>query len=377
MGRPKGIPAHNKKTKEQFIADAITVHGGRYDYSEIDYIDCRTKIVIICKEHGRFLQTPTSHLSQRGCQKCSNKNLSKEDFILKAKSIHGNKYDYSNINYKNQTTKILINCLSHGTFDSLPSAHIGCKKQGCPKCSTVSKKNKLSRTQASFIKEVKIVHGNQYDYSESVYTKKKNKIAIICKKHGVFYQMAEAHMDGHGCRYCSADIGGVKSNTKTFIRKAINLFGDEYDYSQVDYINARTKVDIACGIHGIFSITPNGHLGGSGCPICKASKGERFISMELSDMGIRFERQKRFEDIPNHRFDFYLPDINMCIEYDGIQHYEPTKHFGGITQYLIRKKRDEKKNQFCRISGIAMHRIRYDQDIKTELHSVIGGVKIA
>ena len=125
--------ANNIPTIQEFIEKAKQIHGNKYDYSKVNYINAHTKIIIICKKHGKFLQRPNGHLSGRGCSKCSGKNLTTKEFVEKAKRIHGNKYNYFEVNYYGASKKVIIICRIHGQFLQLPSGHlIG---HGCPKCS--------------------------------------------------------------------------------------------------------------------------------------------------------------------------------------------------------------------------------------------------
>lgn len=124
-----------KLTTEEFTKRAKQIHGDKYDYSLVDYKNARTKVKIICPEHGEFEQTPTAHLNNnQGCKKCYDKkqSLTTEQFIEKAKIIHGDKYDYSLVDYKNGKTKVKIICPNHGMFEQQPRAHLDV--QGCPKC---------------------------------------------------------------------------------------------------------------------------------------------------------------------------------------------------------------------------------------------------
>jgi hypothetical protein len=142
---------------ELFIAKANKIHGNRYNYSKVNYINAKTKITIICRDHGEFYQTPSNHLSNYNCQKCAkNFQLNTESFIEKAKCIHNNKYDYSKVNYINTDTQIIIICKEHGEFTQIPDFHIN-RKCGCPKCSN----NKVELID--FIKKANI-HDNKYDY---------------------------------------------------------------------------------------------------------------------------------------------------------------------------------------------------------------------
>ena len=126
--------------REHFIEKAYTVHGNKYDYSKVEYYNCKEKVCIICPEHGEFWQTPDNHLQGRGCPICRYISSSKKntkninDFIKKAEEVHNKKYDYSKVEYKNNSTKVCIICPEHGEFWQTPTVHID-KKQGCPKCS--------------------------------------------------------------------------------------------------------------------------------------------------------------------------------------------------------------------------------------------------
>lgn len=186
---------HNNKT-EIFIAKAKKIHGERYDYSKVNYTNAKTKINIICKEHGEFLQTPSNHLSNYNCQKCANNYKSDTlSFIEKAKIIHNNKYDYSNVSYINADTPVTIICQEHGEFNQIPDFHIN-RKCGCPKCS-----NKVDLIE--FIKRANKIHNNKYDYSKVEYSNNRNYVIIICKKHGEFNQTPDIHINHKcGCPSC-------------------------------------------------------------------------------------------------------------------------------------------------------------------------------
>ena len=122
-----------KKTKEEFIKGARKKHGDKYDYSKVDYVNKRTKVCIICHEHGEFWQTPSSHLQGKGCPICGGTStLTKEELIKKARKVHDNKYNYTKVEYVNNKTKVCIICPEHGEFWQTPYDHFyGC---GCPKC---------------------------------------------------------------------------------------------------------------------------------------------------------------------------------------------------------------------------------------------------
>ncbi|MFA5586475.1 MAG: hypothetical protein WDA02_08030 [Saccharofermentanales bacterium] len=294
-----------KSNKEEFINKSNEKHNHKYDYSLVDYINSKTKVKIICKEHGIFEQTPSSHLSGRNCPFCSLENNKTQinDFINKSSHIHKNKYDYSLVNYKNTYTKV----------------------------------------------------------------------KIICPTHGIFKQKPSSHLNGNGCIKCS---GTNKYSTKDFIDKCNKVHNNKYDYSLVNYINGKTKIKIICPIHGVFEQLPYMHLQSYGCIVCKESIGEKIIFNRLKEYNINFEREKSFKDckhINPLKFDFYLPDYNLCIEFDGKQHFEVNEYFGGIKSFKKQKLRDSIKTEYCKNNNINLLRIPYNDidDIDNILNSYL------
>ncbi len=183
--------------KENFIEKARRIHGKRYDYSLVEYQKSNIKVKIICSIHGIFEQTPNGHLMGRGCSKCRGQRLTQKDFIKKAKKVHGNKFDYSKVNFINGSTKITIICKVHGEFQCTPNKHYHNKKGGCPKCL-----NRASNAE-TFIEKAKDIHGGKYNYSLVNYTYASEKVKIICPKHGMFEMSPNSHLSGYGCKKCN------------------------------------------------------------------------------------------------------------------------------------------------------------------------------
>ena len=342
----------------KFINKAKKIHNDKYDYSLVDYIHSKTKVKIICFEHGVFEQMPQKHLIGQGCSKCSKtKKLTTEKFIKKSQEIHGNKYDYSIVNYINYHTKVKIICPEHGVFEQKPDNHLN--GNGCFKCC-----GNDTKTTEQFINESQEIHGNKYNYSLVKYINNKTKVKIICKKHGIFEQTPNKHLKKQHCPIC---IGNIKKTNDQFILDSKKIHGDRYDYILVNYINTKTKVKIICPIHGVFEQIPTNHIDKQyGCPVCKESKGERMIRNILLKNNIKNNTQKRFKKCKNKLslpFDFYLPDYNTCIEYDGKQHFEPVKRFGGSEQYQKTLINDNIKNIFCDKNNINLLRITYKDNI--------------
>ncbi len=189
---------------DEFLANAKAIHGDKYDYSKSKYVNCDTKLTIICLLHGEFKQTPNDHINRKcGCTKCSNiataniNRSSTDEFIRRAKEIHGDRYDYSKVNYINTTTKITIICKTHGAFNQPPGCHL--RGNHCSKCAGCAKLD-----SEEFIRRAKAKHGNQYDYSRVDYLSLREKVKIICIKHGEFEQSPSKHtVDGNGCPKCA------------------------------------------------------------------------------------------------------------------------------------------------------------------------------
>ena len=254
-----------KLTIEENIERARRVHSNKYDYSKVNYINLFSdKACIVCPIHGEFFQTFGSHIKGYGCPKCSgNISVTSEEFIEKAKKVHGDKYDYSKVVYKNSTTKVCIICPEHGEFYQTPNSHLN--GQGCRNCGYLMVGKSRRKTTTSYIKEAKKVHGDKYDYSKVVYKNSREKVCIICPSHGEFYQNAYSHLLGVGCPKCS---GLKRLTTEEFVNRAREVHGDKYDYNNVIYKNAYTPVEIFCKVHGYFTQSPSHHSRGSGCPKC-------------------------------------------------------------------------------------------------------------
>lgn len=425
-----------------FIKKTKDIHGDKYNYSKIKYINAKTKICIICPKHGEFWQTPSNHLSGKGCPICGKEKTVKTkrksvlDFVEKAKKIHNNKYYYSKVEYKNNKTKVCIICPQHGEFWQIPSSHL--QGSGCPKCSIIKNSNSKRNNLSKFIYKAQKIHNGKYDYSKSVYTTYHSDLCIICPKHSEFWQSPATHLRGCGCPQCGIDniIEARKYTTKSFIEKAQKIHHNQYDYSKVKYIDCQTKICIVCSEHGEFyqlpsqhlqgcgcpkcgynkssdshrkttqkfieeslviqrdkydyskSIyknanskiciicpkhgefwqTPYKHLQGQGCPICKSSRIETEIRNLLLDNNIQFEEQKKFPWLGLQSLDFYLPNYCIAIECQGLQHFEPLNFFGGEKELERLIQLDKRKLDLCKINNITiLYYANYHYDFPYEV----------
>jgi hypothetical protein len=359
-----------KLTTDEFIEKAKQVHGNRFSYDKTEYTGAFKPVIITCPDHGDFLQRASSHLGGNGCRKCADElRVSKftsntNEFIDKAKQVHGDKYSYDKTQYIKGSKPVIITCPKHGDFPQSPTNHLS--GGGCAKCVIESKTGSTDE----FIEKAKQVHGNRYSYDKTQYTLNHKPVIITCSEHGDFPQAPSNHLSGAGCPKCAERLVAQKqtSNTEEFINKAKKVHGDKYTYDNVDYKKSKEDVIITCPKlgHGDFLQQPNTHLLGSGCPKCSESKGELIVTKILNTLKIQFVREKKFEDCKGIgkycrqlKFDFYLPEFNSVIEYDGKQHFEIVKRFGGEETFKKIQINDEIKNKYCKDNGIKMIRIPY------------------
>ena len=410
------------KKLNHFIEEAKRIHGDKYDYSKVEYVNNHTKVCIICPKHGEFWQTPNSHLRGCGCFKCSlekrtaDKSYTTESFIKKAISIHGDKYDYSKVNYINSNTPVTIICSKHGEFQQKPARHL--QGSGCQKCSIEINALNNKHTTEEFIEKAKVIHGNKYDYSKSEYIGYDNDIEIICPKHGSFWQRPHVHICGGGCPICGKErtADALRMTKEEFVRKSKAIHGDKYDYSKVQYVNNSTKVCIichekdkytgrehgefwmspnahlsqesscprcvgafhittdeyierakkvhgdkygysktnfttssgkiivTCPEHGDFSLNADNHLAGNGCPACakKISKPEMEIADFLSNiLGSENVKKRDRSLLDGRELDIYIPSKKIAIEYDGLVWH--SELFNKGQNYHVDKTNDCKK----------------------------------
>lgn len=276
---------------EEFVKRAIQVHGNKYDYSKAKYDGYFKKICIICPIHGEFWQTPHAHLNGHGCQLCSNNlKLNTKSFIEKAIEIHGNKYDYSKVEYINSQTKVCIICPKHGEFWQKPSCHLS-MHQGCPKCKAEKTSNLCKSNTNDFIKKANEIHSGKYDYSKVEYVNSQIKVCIICPKHGEFWQRPNDHLNWKGCPKCN------ESKLESQIAKILTK-------NNINFIQ-NTNISV-------------------------------------------------FNWLDKQHLDFYLPEYNVAIECQGGQHFKSVKHFGGDEKFKRRTELDKQKLKLCKENNIKL-----------------------
>ena len=317
-------------------------------------------MLITCKIHGDFEIVPSKHLSRGdGCKNCgieqrANKQRStSEEFIERAKMKHkdenGNPiYTYEKVNYINAHTSVCITCKIHDAFYQKPHNHLN--GATCLNCSN-EKSSEIQRMSIEeFIEKAKEIHGDTYDYSQTIYGKNNAEhVNIMCKNHGLFYQSPSGHLAGRGCYNCRNDkLSMIK---RVSLDECINRFrqihGDKYDYTMVEYRHNHINVKIRCIKHDIlFYQTPSNHYRSTGCMKChkKGYSKKAILWLELIskmyNINIQHAENGNEYTIPNNkkRVDGYCKETNTIYEFHGdYWHGNPKIYNFDNINYVINK----------------------------------------
>lgn len=371
-----GCPSWPKTrwTLKTFLQRSRGIHGNKYNYNlitEDKIANQQSKVPIICNACGHhWSPSISSHIySKSGCPSCAGVvkwNLRK--FLIRAKEIHGDKYDYSQItieHIRGATSKVLIFCKRcNYQWSSSVNNHINAKS-GCPSCAGL-----LKWDLKKFLEEARKIHGESYDYSQvrdEDIVRNFTKIPVACRKCGYHWlPQLNHHIEGHGCPQCA---GLIKWDLEKFIKTAKSVHGDSYDYSQVseEDIERRTsKVPIICmTCHHQWLVSIGNHISRkSGCPACKASRGERECQRILEECGLEYEKEVILPELPNKRYDFAFAyeDHLHLVEIDGIQHFEEIPYFHREERtFKERQGVDLSKTRVALERGASLIRIDYTQ----------------
>lgn len=355
--KPTLATAKNKnfafKKKLNIISPSINVIG--------NYVNNNTKILVEDDAKIQYLVKPNELL--KGCLPTLQTSINKTNaFIKKISLIFPNLKILGE--YKNSFTKIEVEDELEIKYLSLTGDLL---RGHFPSISTAIDKN------FAFKKMAEQIHGtNLYNYSDVKYITNKDKVKIICNKCNLsFFQRPTRHLSGDGCPDCGI-IKSQSSNQEILNQRAISIIDDiskkhnnRINCDKLDYKGNKVKSLFGCNInpeHDYWLSTPNDILDGCGCPSCNSSKGELEIESILRSKNIIYAKNKTFAGCKYKnllKFDFYLPDFNLCIEYDGIQHFKSISTFGGDKVFKENKIRDRIKNKFCKTNKIKLLRIPY------------------
>ena len=265
--------------KEKFIEKSINRHGNKYDYSKVEYTNSTTKVCIICPKHGEFLQTPQAHVRGNSCPKCANKK--------RGDTFRSNGNEFVERASKIHNNKYIYDKTKY--INSETKLPILCFDHGTfwmtpmnhllgQGCPKCSGRGLNTNEIVSMFRKR---HGDKYDYSKVIYSKMHEKLCIICPKHGEFFQTPSKHLLGQKCPKCAIEMRAEEKNigNEEFIRRAREIYGDKYIYADTKYTKMEEKVKVICPKHGEFWQKPYDHLHGHGCPKCGLimSKGENEI----------------------------------------------------------------------------------------------------
>ena len=263
-------------SREDVIQRAIEVHGSKYDYSKFEYNTIEDDMIIICPEHGEFVQRVNNHINQgNGCRECAliegglKRRISNEDWIVRFREVHGDTYDYSDFESQGAELKSKFICKEHGLFLQAPITHSN--GVGCPDCGRDKAALQRRLSQDDVLDRFREVHGETYDYSLVEYIVSQENVTIICKKHGPFEQLTHVHANGAGCPKCSRIGAGLKRRLtiNDVLERFREAHGERFDYSEFVYRSDRDKATIICREHGPFEQSPADHWSSvHGCARC-------------------------------------------------------------------------------------------------------------
>lgn len=314
-------------------------------------------------------------------------------FIDAANKLFNNKYDYSQVCYSSTHAPVTIVCPEHGPFQKRPVKHLSAK-EGCPTCAKQSRlKNSVRfKTIDDVRDECNKIHNFTYTYaavstSSNGYITTDSRLTIVCPEHGEFVQTVNKHIyqktKCDKCKFANNAALKIQRTKQLFEQECVLIHGNKYDYSKVEYKGWHPKVTITCPTHGDFEMSPTNHIRGyQGCSMCYESGPEQIIRQLLTDNNIKFVAQKKFPGCINPdtksplRYDFYLPEHNTLIEYDGIYHYQPIEHGDGAENAALRFARQQQndaiKTKYAADHDIVLIRIPHFE--KQHISKVIGQI---
>lgn len=318
-GVKKSVASDRRRvTVEEFIERSRAVHGDLYDYSKVDFTNTQTPVVIIDPKYGEFLQTPELHMQGSGNRERSykeatrNPRLTIDEFITRAREVHGDLYDYSKVDLVNTVTPVVIIDPKYGEFLQTPNTHLS--GSGNPTRAAAELSKMYSMGTKEFIRRAREVHGDYYDYSKVKYINQNTPVIVVDPNYGEIECLPYVHLSGskHGA--------GTIRTTEDFIKAAKAVHGDTYDYSKVVYRNSNEKVLITDPKYGDFWQRPGNHVhGANGCPMRTAqlTKPHMRLSQRLTELGVKHTNNDR-EMLSGMEIDVYIPEMRVGVEIDGV-----------------------------------------------------------
>ena len=337
-----------RKTPEEYVQEC---KNKGLDLPIEDYINNSTKINHKCSKGHIYLQTPHGHLNGQGCTVCKKKTT--EEYIHECMDKG---YDLPIEDYINTRTRINHKCSKGHIYLQTPHGHLN--GQGCSICGGTKKK-----TTEDYLQECK---EKGLDLPIEDYINSMTKINHKCSKGHIYPQTPNGHLSGYGCPVC---YGNEKKTPKEYLQECKEK---DLDLPVEDYKNNSTKINHKCMQGHVYPQEPRSHLEGIGCPLCSESHGEKFIRNYLDKRCIKYISQKTFKDLKDKTYlsyDFYLPDYNILIEYQGIQHFESVSFNGkDYTDLDKQKHHDNLKRTYAKDNGYKLLRPTYKTDTQEKIN---------
>lgn len=388
----KGVAHKGRYTQEEVLALCVNKYGTKYDYSKMVYVNNAIPFIVICPIHGEFSIVAGEHFRKRssgGCRKCgleytaSLKRISIDTIRFRLAAIQPTAYTFPRLEeeYFNTKSRITLHCTVCGRdtpeldISNLIKYPYSCRRcipsgRGCRKYVGVPSKKRY--TTEDFIRLSKSIHGDVYDYSNSVYISSHEYVTIVCPVHGELKIKGYLHLQGQGCAKCNHKIGAKKRlrSREEWLASVNKVHSGFYIYDNTEYIGAAHKVNVLCPEHGVFRVKAQRHEQGDGCPRCTSSLNEKKIDKYLTDRGIAFTTQKTFYDCKDKarlKFDFFLSDFNVFIEFHGEQHYNYVNFFHrNLSNFEAYQRRDKIKKEYAQSHGTFLE-IKYDENVEAVL----------
>jgi len=297
--------------------------------------------------------------------------LTTEEFVKRAKKVHGDKYDYIKSVYEGSDSKIEIVCKKHGSFFQRARNHTD--GRGCHECAEIDRLEYKTKALKDVLSDFKRVHRGKYSYEKANYVNSKKNIIVSCPEHGDFSQLPTHHLKGSGCPKCRDEQTSVR-HSKTqddFIKQAISIHGDKYNYSKTIVSGSHNFLTVTCPKHGDWKVLQTNHLSGYGCPKC-LHKAEGRICEYILKKNILIREFR----IKSKRYDFFLPDFNLIIERDGEQHYKDVQIKGAAIKVKAQQTNDKLKTKMAKDAGFKIARIPYwltKKEEEIEIENILAG----
>lgn len=296
--------------------------------------------------------------------------------ILKNK----NNYQLHNIQFNGSKSILTIQCLNDGCIWNPGYKNFIKGVSNCPRCSgSEFLSDEIIIERLDDISETK---GYQYTVVQNLGSK--STLVVTCNKGHVWdSNYTKLYLNNYGCKVCA---NNTKLTDDFVYRKVSSVCSTKsYRLESIIYDGYYSNITLECEMHGEWTTTyENLCMMGTSCPSCSRSERESLAVKDITKImiknGIKFIKEAVFDGCEDKRklpFDFYLPEYNTVIEYDGIHHYKPVTLWGGVENLKYTKLHDEMKNKFCSDNNIKLFRIKYNENHEDKIENIIEELKNA